>query len=62
MRLKMQVKKSINPEINMALFKYIEAVKISKNNPDDKILKIQVSCLKYIIKSLILKDFIENGN
>jgi hypothetical protein len=57
----MLTKKSINPEINAALFKYIEAVKISKNNPDDKILKIQVSYLKYIIKSLILKDFI-NGN
>ena len=58
----MQAKKLINPEINAALFKYREAIKISKNNPDDKILKIQVSFLKYIIKSLILKDFIENGN
>ena len=57
----MQAKKIINPEINVALFKYREAIKISKNNSDDKILKIQVSCLKYIIKSLILKDFI-NGN
>ena len=57
----MQAKKIINPEINATLFKYIEAVKISKNNPDDKISQIQVSFLKYIIKSLILKDFI-NGN
>ena len=58
----MQAKKIINPEINATLFKYIEAVKISKNNPDDKISQIQVSFLKYIIKSLILKDFINNEN
>ena len=57
----MLTKKSINPEINEALLKYKAVIKISKNNPDDKILKIQASFLKYIIKSLILKDFI-NGN
>ena len=58
----MQAKKIINPEINAMLFKYIEAVKISKNNPDDKISQIKVSFLKHIIKSLILKDFINNEN
>ena len=37
----MQAKKIINPEINAALFKYREAIKISKNNPDDKISQVR---------------------
>ncbi len=51
----------INPELLTAIQKYKESLKLSKKNPDDKILKIQVSYLRYLIKSLILRDFLKNG-
>ena len=54
-------KKLINPEFITAVRQYKEAIKISKKNPDDKILKVNVNYLKYIIKSLVLKGFLNNG-
>lgn len=57
----MQTKKN-NPEIAVVVLEYKNAIENSKNNPNNKVLKIQVAHLKYIIKSLILKDFIKNGN
>ena len=58
----MQAKKIINPELLNAILQYKRDIELSRKNPMDKILKIQVAYSKYIIKSLILKDFIENGN
>jgi hypothetical protein len=57
----MQTKKSINPEIVAAVLEYKKAIENSKKNPDNKVLKIQVSHLKYIVKSGILKEYIKNG-
>lgn len=57
----MQTKKSAISEIAAAVLEYRKAIENSKKNPDDKILKIQVSYAKHIVKSSILKDFI-NGN
>ena len=51
----------INPEFTSGVLQYKEALNISKKNPDDKILKIQIGYNKYIIKSLILKGFLKNG-
>ena len=56
----MQTKKN-NPEIAAAVLEYRKAIENSKKNPNNKVLKIQVAHLKYIIKSLILKEYI-NGN
>ena len=56
----MQTKKN-NPEIAVAVLEYKNAIENSKKNPNNKILKIKVSYSKYIIKSLILKEYI-NGN
>ena len=58
----MQTKKLISPEIAAAVFEYKKAIENSKKNPDNKVLQIQVSHTKYIVKSIILKDFIKNGN
>lgn len=58
----MQTNKLINREISAAVLEYKRAIKNSKRNPENKVLKIQVSYAKYIIKSLILKDSIKNGN
>jgi hypothetical protein len=58
----MKNKKTVNPEIAAAVLEYIKAIENSKNNPDNKILKIKVGYVKYIIKSLILKEFIKTLN
>ncbi len=58
----MKTKKIINPELLNAILQYKRDMEILKKSPDDKILKIQISYSKYIVKSLILKDFIKNGN
>ena len=57
----MQTKKIINPELLNAILQYKRDMKLLRKNSDDKILKIQVAYSKYIIKSLILKEYI-NGN
>ena len=57
----MQTKKIINPELLNAILQYKRDIELSRKNPMDKILKIQVAYSKYIIKSLILKEYI-NGN
>ncbi len=60
--MKTNKKSLINFELLTAIQKYKESLRLSKKSPDDKILKIQVSYSKYIIKLLILKEFIKNGN
>jgi hypothetical protein len=57
MRLKMQAKKLINPELNIAIDEYKKSLKLLQENSEDKFLKIRVAYNKCIIKSLILKVF-----
>ena len=57
----MKTKKIINPELLNAILEYKQDIKLLRKNSDDKILKIQVAYSKCIIKSLILKEYI-NGN
>ena len=49
----------IAQEILPIISRYKKDLQLSKQNPDDKILKIQVSRDKYTIKSLILNNYIK---
>ena len=60
MRLKMQAKKLINPELNIAIDEYKKSLKLLQENSEDKFLKIRVAYNKCIIKSLILKVFLDS--
>ena len=60
MRLKMKISaKTLNQEILPIVNRYKKSLQLSKRNPDDKILKIQLSYKKYTIKSLILNNYIK---
>ncbi|MHB1546206.1 MAG: hypothetical protein ACYCSB_01470 [bacterium] len=53
------INKSHDLYLSQVLEEYKKSLRLSKKYPDDKILKIQVSCDKYTIKSLILKEYIK---
>ena len=48
------INKSHDLYLSQVLEEYKKSLRLSKKYPDDKILKIQVSCDKYTIKSLIV--------
>ena len=51
--------KTLNQEILPIANRYKKYLLLSKRHPDDKILKIQVSYDKCIIKSLNLKEYLK---